>query len=226
MSDDTPPQPGAGRLPTPETIQEWRKFIGLADRQADALGIRRTALTPDITYDELEQFINAAERCHAMEEGAPDLALSFMQERDQLSRDLSGCIEQRNKALAEIADLKAKLLDAQSAATPTQWAYDQACAALEKHRHRADEAEAELSRVRAVMAENAKAIGEARELLCLGHDLKQQAFEQVVKERDAARSELDRWMAMQTRICNERDAATEKLKECLDIVRALNGALE
>lgn len=32
---------------------------------------------------------------------------------------------------------------------PTQWAYDQACAALEKHRVRADEAEAEIGRLHA-----------------------------------------------------------------------------
>ncbi len=29
--------------------------------------------------------------------------------------------------------------------TPTQWAYDQACAAIEKHRNRADDAEKKLS---------------------------------------------------------------------------------
>ncbi|MEV4287387.1 hypothetical protein AB0K40_17925 [Nonomuraea bangladeshensis] len=34
---------------------------------------------------------------------------------------------------------------------PTQWAYDQACAALEQHRQRADAAEAEVARLRALL---------------------------------------------------------------------------
>jgi hypothetical protein len=46
-------------------------------------------------------------------------------------------------------DIQAAIDRAIEAHTPTQWAYDQACATIEKHRARADAAEVELAKLKA-----------------------------------------------------------------------------
>jgi chromosome segregation ATPase len=50
---------------------------------------------------------------------------------------------------------------------PTRWAYDQACAALQKHRERAEQSEAEAARLRAQVADYENAI--SWDVSCTGH---------------------------------------------------------
>lgn len=81
---------------------------------------------------------------------------------DELDRFARGiplvCSDERHAA--KVAGLEAELAEARRDRDlavahdrqpyPTAWAYDQACAALEQHRQRADTAEAAIARVRAV----------------------------------------------------------------------------
>ena len=85
-------------------------------------------------------------------------------DRDQVRRTRDRYREERNNARREVAELeqardafavaygvelgRARRLQRQIDAhecVPTQWAYDQACAALERHRQRADTAEQQLA---------------------------------------------------------------------------------
>lgn len=69
-------------------------------------------------------------------------AAELREERDDLRAQLAAAVEERDLAIAH---------DRQP--YPTAWAYEQACAALDAHRERADAAEAERDQLRAQLAE-------------------------------------------------------------------------
>lgn len=117
------PQNAAEATTAPDPIGDQGPVLGGAQRSTEGrAAIKPEGLSGQIT-EAVEMWLNLPD----------DLAAN-----DEMAR--------------QIADVVMPIVqEAIDAAHPTQWAYDQACAALNKHRERAEQAEAERDRLKAAI---------------------------------------------------------------------------
>jgi hypothetical protein len=105
---------------------------------------------------------------------------------------------------------------------PTQWAYDQACKALEKHRQRADEAEVDAKQwhntYQQMVNGTDEFLGDLLELLPDAEDTGMDAWDQIPRAVEALRGERDRVKALADRYA--RASGSDRLAQVMRAVAA------
>jgi predicted Zn-dependent protease len=86
------------------------------------------------------------------------LAERLIRERIEAAAKITRLTQERDEARGDLRKIRAAIaIKGGDEFSPTQWAYDQACAALDKHRDRAETAKAEVQRLTAALAAETEA---------------------------------------------------------------------